>query len=323
MSRRIRATPLVDAPIVGGNRAGAPHLNINGPSLLRVPDWVENALGRYYLYFASHKGSRIEFAIADALEGPWRVHAGGALALEDTPFLHHPPSVPPDVDRAALEKSRGRDVPSPFEDATLPHIASPDVVVDSATRTLHLYYHGLDAFRKQPTRVAVSRDGIRFEPRSEKLAWPYLRMFPYRGIWYGMSMPGTFYRSDDGLTGFERGPTLFPREMRHAGLWLRGDELWVFWTRVGDAPERILLSTLDLAGAWDEWRASDPSDVHRPTHPWEGADEPVEASVRSSIGRRVHQLRDPYVYVENEQAYLLYAVAGEAGLAIARLEVDA
>ena len=27
--------------------------NINGPSLIKVPDWVENKLGKYYLYFAT------------------------------------------------------------------------------------------------------------------------------------------------------------------------------------------------------------------------------------------------------------------------------
>ncbi|NET62179.1 MAG: hypothetical protein F6K47_40550, partial [Symploca sp. SIO2E6] len=30
--------------------------NINGPSLIRVPEWIENPLGRYYLYFAHHQG---------------------------------------------------------------------------------------------------------------------------------------------------------------------------------------------------------------------------------------------------------------------------
>ena len=33
--------------------------NINGPSLIRVPDWIDNPLGRYYLYFANHKGRYI------------------------------------------------------------------------------------------------------------------------------------------------------------------------------------------------------------------------------------------------------------------------
>src|SRR5207253_325786 len=33
--------------------------NINGPSLIRVPDWIEKPLGRYYLYFAHHDGDYI------------------------------------------------------------------------------------------------------------------------------------------------------------------------------------------------------------------------------------------------------------------------
>ena len=41
--------------------------NINGPSLIRVPGWVEKPLGRYYLYFAGHKGAYIRLACADAL----------------------------------------------------------------------------------------------------------------------------------------------------------------------------------------------------------------------------------------------------------------
>ena len=33
--------------------------DINGPSLIKVPDWVHNKLGKYYLYFAHHKGKYI------------------------------------------------------------------------------------------------------------------------------------------------------------------------------------------------------------------------------------------------------------------------
>ena len=33
----------------------------------------------------------------------------------------------------------------------------------------------------------------------------------------------------------------------------------------------------------------------------------------------VNQLRDPAIYVEDERIYLLYAVAGESGIAIARV----
>lgn len=215
---------------------------------------------------------------------------------------------------------RAPDVPSRLADATLPHIASPEAVIDARSRSIRLYYHGLDAYGAQPTRVAISSDGVRFHARPEILAPPYLRMVRYADAWYGIAMPGGMVRSASGLTDFEFGPGLFERDMRHAGIWLRGDELWVFWTRVGDAPERILLSTIDLRGDWSQWRASDAVEVRRPREPWEGADLPIAPSVRSSIDRRVNQLRDPTVYTEGEAAYLVYAIAGESGLAIARIE---
>jgi hypothetical protein len=323
-SRRVAATPLIDGPILppADDEPEPRHRNINGPALIRVPEWIDAPLGRYYLYFSSHKGDRIELAFADALEGPWTQHSGGVLHLRDTPFLQAPPAPPDGTDTAALDVTRGPDVPSPLDDATLPHIASPDVAIDPATRSLRLYFHGLDAFAMQPTRVAVSRDGLHFEARRELLARPYLRVFRYRELWYGLAMPGVFCRSENGLDAFEHGPRLFVPEMRHAGVWLRGNDLWVFWTRVGDAPERILLSTIDLRGDWSDWRATQPIEVRRPTRAWEGADEPVAASVRSGVDRRVNQLRDPFVYVEDDAAFLVYSVAGESGLAIARLEVS-
>ena len=43
--------------------------NIQGPSLIKVPDWVENPLGEYYLYFADHHGTYIRMAYADEVTG--------------------------------------------------------------------------------------------------------------------------------------------------------------------------------------------------------------------------------------------------------------
>jgi hypothetical protein len=39
--------------------------NINGPAAIRVPEWIENPLGNYYLYFAHHQGTYIRLAYAD------------------------------------------------------------------------------------------------------------------------------------------------------------------------------------------------------------------------------------------------------------------
>lgn len=60
--------------------------NINGPSLIRVPDWVDDPLGRFYLYFADHKGSHIRLAYAEHVTGPYTVHEPGSLHLNDSLF---------------------------------------------------------------------------------------------------------------------------------------------------------------------------------------------------------------------------------------------
>jgi hypothetical protein len=321
---QIETTPLVNHPILPTRDeidSDPRHRNTNGPSLIRVPEWVQDALGRYYLYYADHKGDRIKLAYADALGGPWSVHEPGALRLDQTPFLHNAPDVPERIDREKLGVSRAPGVPSVLDDCTIPHIASPDVIVDEQSRSLRLYYHGLDAFMTQNTRVATSEDGLHFDPRDEVLASSYLRMFRFDSQWYGLAMPGQLYRSRSGLADFEAGPLLFEPDMRHAGLWLRGDVLWVFWTRVGDAPERILLSSVDLSGDWQNWRESEPVEVRRPLCDWEGALEPIQPSIRSAVDHSVNQLRDPFVYVEDGKGYLVYGVAGESGIAIARMQL--
>ena len=62
--------------------------NINGPSLVRVPDWLPEPLGAYYLYFAHHKGKYIRMAYADDLEGPWTTYGPGVLDLQDSFFAN-------------------------------------------------------------------------------------------------------------------------------------------------------------------------------------------------------------------------------------------
>ena len=313
---------LVDGPIVSPASHASIGVNIQGPSLVRIPDWVVSPRGRYYLYFADHKGRYIRLAYADRLAGPWAIHVPGALRLEDTPFPDEPPEVTTERLRFAenLREASGRPIlHSASYEMSTPHIASPDVHIDATNRRILMYYHGLEGPGRQVSRVAVSEDGLGFESGTEILGRTYMRVFRHAGMTYALAMPGQFYRSAERLGGFEAGPRLFNPDMRHAGVMLRGDTLYVFWTQVGDAPERILLSTVDLRGDWMNWTESDPVEVLRPERSWEGADAPVEPSVRSVAYGKVNQLRDPAVYEEGDDVYLLYAVAGESGIAIARV----
>ena len=313
---------LLDQPIVGPALHPSIGVNIQGPSLIRVPSWIEQPLGRYYLYFADHKGRYIRLAFADHLAGPWRIHPPGSLRLEDTPFPQEPPAAPPALVRAAEERQRSgpsRIAHSALAELTTPHIASPDVHVDAAQQRIVMFYHGLEAAGRQLSRAAVSSDGIAFRSNQEVLGRTYMRVFQYRGNRHALAMPGQFYRAAQPLGRFEEGPRLFNPNMRHAAVLVRDDMLYVFWTQVGDAPERILLTCVDLRGDWMRWQESEAVEVLRPERPWEGANAPLEPSFRSVAYGMVNQLRDPAIYVEDERIYLLYAVAGESGIAIARV----
>lgn len=323
----LRVERLTDAPIITPETHASIGSNIQGPSLIRVPDWVPEPLGKYYLYFADHKGSYIRLAYADNLLGPWKVHPPGSLQIADSHF----PSEPPPVTEADMERVKarraatygGNKLPhSIIKEFTATHIASPDVHVDDANRRIVMYFHGLEGFGRQVSRAALSKDGIDFVARPEVLGRTYLRAFRHGGVTYGIAMPGQVYRSEDGLSDFEAGPLLFNPNMRHCALLKRGDALDVFWTQVGDAPERILLSTIDLSVPWTNWKETEPVEVLRPERSWEGADQPVEPSIRSVAYGPVNQLRDPAIYSEDGRVFLLYAVAGESGIAIAELHYD-
>lgn len=301
--------------------------NINGPSLIRVPDWVENPLGKYYLYFAHHKGSYIRLAYADDVKGPWKIHRPGSLQLKGSHYLEEEPELSPElIERQAQLRANGvtEDMIAHMqEDWVAPHIASPDVIVDEAAKEIRMYFHGLNSLVIQLSRVATSQDGINFTAHPEILGRSYFRHFVVRDQQYCLAMPGILMRSDDGLTGFEQGPNLFEPDMRHAAILMRGGVPHVFWTRVSEAPERIYLSTLYVTDQdWMKWTSSDPVEVLRPEMDWEGADCPLEPSRRGAIREKVNQLRDPCIFEEDGKIWLLYAVAGEAGIAIAELDFN-
>ncbi len=279
--------------------------NVNGPSLIRVPSWLPNPLGRYYLYFAHHRNRFIRLAYADDLAGPWTVRDTGTLQLS--------------------------------ESACIDHIASPDIFIDEPARRIRMYYHGvvhhaegtpdphdnaIDVTRPfvQRTFWATSRDGLHFETGHELCGTSYFRVLQGENAFYAMGMPGLLYRSPDGLRDWVRGPQLLPDETRHHALLWRDDLLHVFYTRAGDRPERILLATIDTTGPWESWRAKGEACVLEPETSWEGADLPLLPSKRGQVMERVRQLRDPAVFEEDGALYLVYAIAGEQGLAIAALD---
>lgn len=317
---------LVDGPIVDAGSDPSLGVNVQGPSLILAPDWIQEPLGKYYLYFADHKGKSIRLAYADDLKGPWQVYSPGTLQLSQTGLpteqLTLPDGWKPRHLLTHFAPSGTPGIPGRVDEATLPHIASPDVHVDTEKKQIVMYYHGLSGVGMQTTRVAVSSNGIDFTDQGETLGPPYFRAFEHDGMTYALTMPGIMYRSEDGRTDFEQGPMLFSLNQRHTAVLKREDTLFIFWTRVGDAPERIYMSRVDISRDWSDWIVSETQEILRPERAWEGADLPVEPSFRSAINVPVNQLRDPAIFEEKGRVYLLYAVKGEAGIGIAELDQD-
>lgn len=281
--------------------------NLNGPSLIRVPDWVPNPLGRYYLYFAHHQGRYIRMAYADCVEGPWTIYPPGTLRLEQTRFKGH--------------------------------IASPDVHIDPHNRRLIMYFHGCCVNDpaigySQITCVATSVDGLHFVADPEWMTNSYLRVFWWQGVCYGLSMPGLLWHAPDPFGRFRLRERSIEAELcsprtsgkdyrsRHAAVDRVGSTLWIYFSRVGDAPERLLASSIDLTRPYAEWSATAPIELLRSEHAYEGADLPVETSVEGAIHRRAHALRDPAIFRDGDRCYLVYSTAGEAGLALAEIRYD-
>lgn len=270
----------------------APFVSFAGPSVVRMPDWITDAPGRYAMYFAHHKGGHIRAAFADDVRGPWTIYApgDGVLHLNE------------------------------FEGLIEDHIASPDVHVDHARRRLVMYFHGplAGADFDQRTFAATSADGRHFQlVSSEDLGDPYFRVFWHRGFAYSPARLGPFARSRDGLTNFVTGPSLFDTQARHYACVPWNDELFVFLSRKGHAPERIILRTISLADPnrpglgldWSHWTLSARREVLAPTEPYEMMPAP--------------RTLDPAVFFDVDgRAYLFYCGGHEQTINGAELFVD-
>ncbi|QNL52411.1 hypothetical protein H8S90_05100 [Olivibacter sp. SDN3] len=275
--------------------------NINGPSLIKTPDWLPNKLGKYYLYFAHHQGKYIRLAYTDDLKKNWKIFDKGTLQLTDCAVCHG-------------------------------HVASPDVFVDDTNKQIVLYFHSPlvenQQSKGQYSYRAASDDGINFKVDTTALGISYFRVFDWNGTHYAIARTGQLYRSKDGGLTFESGPNPFDKiqrktnYLRHAAVKVSGDKLFVFYSNIGDKPERILLSTLDLNDDWRTWHPSKPITIVQPEKDYEGVNLPQLPSEIGAKFGEVHQLRDPAFFEEDGKWYLLYSTAGESGIAIGELKTQ-
>ena len=273
--------PIVEPQMLKNNDGN----NINGPSLIKVPDWVENPLGKYYLYFGHHNGQYIRLAYSDNVEGPYKVHHPGTLKKNQTNCISH--------------------------------IASPDVHIDEESKRIIMYYHG-DIEGGQKSFISWSSDGINFETNNKVLGDFYFRVFKYKNKFYSIAknknIDGIVYESDSWEGEFKPMFNLLPN-IRHTACLVKENILFLFYTTIGDTPESIKVLELDL----DTWEPKRVEVLIKPTKEWEGGNLPFTKSKPGSStvygGGAVRELRDPCVYED----YLLYSLKGELGIGISKM----
>lgn len=263
--------------------------NINGPSVIRVPEWIAagdrpDPNANYYMYFADHGGAYIRMAWAERVDGPYTLHG--------MHFLNENKS------RGVLDMGFPRQIDLDNNIRITEHIASPDVHVNHAEQRIEMYFHGGNvkhndaniAGNGQQTFVTFSETGLNFNAGIVPVAvgWAYLRVFDYNGERYGIGSRGSLFKAPadpfDIPQGYDFGTLLWdfegagndfndnpfqhdvdadpngPDRLRHVAVRVTGDTLEVFHSRVGDTPERILLSTIDLtSGDFETWDPSYPS----------------------------------------------------------------
>ena len=271
--------------------------SVNGPTLIKVPEWVEDPLARYYLYFADHHGEYIRLAYADSPLGPFTIYSGGVLDVASSPLLAD-------------------------------HVASPEIFVANGERKIYLAFHSPDPFddRRQNSLLASSTDGLVFNLESALPSGsylepePYVRLFAYEGMIYQIfPRHGLTFARADSITGvFEESPqSLGLEKTRHLSVLTNGNSLEIYFTTVGDSPERIKRTTVDLSQPWGTWKAGPVECVRAPEETWEGATLVPHPSQSGTALTPVNELRDPFVFVENGVERIYYSTAGENGIGVA------
>ena len=263
--------------------------NINGPSLIKVPDWIENPLGKYYLYFANHGGKYIRMAYSDKVTGPYTIHENGTLRLEQSP---------------------GHD-----------HIASPDVHIDNENKEIVMYYH--TPFEDwQYTFKSKSKNGLEFTSEKYKLGMFYFRVFKFNdrifAIAKNKNTSGISYEliNNEWVVKDEN----FIPNMRHSAVNVVDDILEIYYSLVGDLQEKIYLCKIKLDKDVDKWEVISNEVFIKPEFKWEGILAPMIESKPGTAFDYVNQLRDPHFFEnEHDDKFLLYSVAGEKGIGISRI----
>ena len=127
--------PIINKQLFTDLGIGSDGSNINGPSVIRIPEWVAtedkaDPSAVYYMYFGHHGGKYIRLAWAANIEGPWNIFNAGTN--NDSRVNG----------RGVLDLGNADEIKFTDGARVYGHIASPDIVIDEENKQFILYFHG-------------------------------------------------------------------------------------------------------------------------------------------------------------------------------------
>ena len=268
--------------------------NLTGPSVMKVPQWVDEPLGAYYMYFANHIGKEIRLAFANDPLGPWEVYSKPVLELSEL--------------KGALR-----------------HVASPEAVIDWGSRQFYLFVHSPIAdSRGQKTFTTVSDDGSLFYQigNGPTIDFPYVRVFHWDSQFWAVGRHSRSYLlfSSDTPEGewLPQGSLPLGENVRHVGLKVFESTLLVAFSRVEESPESIYMVALDLTHFERNsvFGSAPVGCLVSAVYPFEGAAlDPVASEPGPQKLMIANDVRDPDLFIDDGAVYLFYSVGGERGIA--------
>ncbi len=278
--------------------------SICNPCIIRTPAWFKKKLGKYYLYFADHRGTFIKLLFSNDLNKNWKFLNKKILNIKS---------------KSKLDAYN--------------HIASPEVFINNKEKKIYMFTHSHSRSKiGQWTYLSISNDGINFVKKfNNPLAPFYFRLFKHKNNFYGIVKGGDLWRSKQINFKYKKYQNLITQKVsktnlhnknksiRHVGILKKKNYLHCVFSRIGDKPERIFYTKINLHKKFEKWKFQKIKELIRPIFAYEGSNIKLKKSKPGDAPKPENALRDPYLFSDKGKTYLIYCVKGEKNFAICEL----
>lgn len=219
------------------------------------------------------------------------------------------------------------------------HLASPDVHI--INNKICMFYHCpyKNGITSQSTFYAYSNDGLKFISETKNIIWPYFRKFTIENDIYGLAMKSgklckiiTLQLKQNGCNSvtvvfkkvngtYKEIGEILPFS-RHTCVLVINKVIYVFFSNVTDNPEHIKVGELIINEKNNACNITNIKSIIEPELYYEHHNSEFIKSDYGGTNNFVRQLRDPYVFNDDKDIYILYTVCGEKGIAIAKIIFD-